>query len=37
MGGGFTFVEGSIDAPTGRGEFFVDCPTFILTPPRFVF
>jgi hypothetical protein len=37
MGGSFTFVEGSIDAPTGRGAFQVQCPTFVLMPPRFVF
>ena len=36
MEGGFTFVEGSIAAPTGP-DFFVRCPLFRLEKPEYVF
>ena len=36
MSGGFYFVEGTIERPTGS-EFFAKCPYFMLTRPRFMF
>ena len=36
MSGGFYFVEGTMERPTGS-EFFAKCPHFVLTRPRFMF